>query len=61
MSPAAKNAAVEVSMSALDAIYHRRAVRDYASEKIGEPVIRNCSMQPSMRPPPSMKNRGPLP
>src|SRR5450755_88037 len=30
----------EVSMSAMDAIYHRRAVRDYTPEKIDEAVIR---------------------
>ena len=40
MSTSAKNAGIEVSMSAMDAIYHRRAVRDYAPEKIDEAVIR---------------------
>lgn len=40
MSISAKNAGMEASMSAMDAIYHRRAVRDYAPEKIDESVIR---------------------
>ncbi len=34
------SAAVEASMSAMDAIYHRRAIRDYAPGKIDEAVIR---------------------
>src|ERR1017187_10717996 len=30
----------ETAMSAMDAIYHRRAVRDYAPQKIDQAVIR---------------------
>ena len=40
MSASTKSAGMEASMSAMDAIYHRRAVRDYAPEKIDEAVIR---------------------
>ena len=40
MSTSVKNAGTEASMSAMDAIYHRRAVRDYAPEKIDEAVLR---------------------
>jgi nitroreductase len=40
MSTSAKNVDMEASISAMDAIYHRRAVRDYGPEKIDEAVIR---------------------
>ena len=35
-----KNVKLEASMSAMDAIFHRRAVRDYAPQKIDQTVIR---------------------
>jgi nitroreductase len=35
-----KNVKLEASMSAMDAIFHRRAVRDYAPHKIDQTVIR---------------------
>jgi nitroreductase len=40
MTKPPKAAQPEVSMSAMDAIYHRRSVRDYAPRTIGQAVIR---------------------
>ena len=40
MTTSLKTAKSETSMIAMDAIYHRRAVRDYRPEKIDEAVIR---------------------
>ena len=40
MTKPTKAAKPGVAMSAMDAIYHRRSVRDYAPRTIGQPVIR---------------------
>ena len=41
MNDPKKSAKIEVSMSGMDAIYHRRSVRDYAPGKINQTVIRS--------------------
>ena len=40
MTKPPKTTKPEISMSAMDAIYHRRAVRDYTTQTIDQAVIR---------------------
>jgi hypothetical protein len=58
MNKPQKAAKPEVPMSVMDAIYHRRAVRNYTPGQLLKPSSASCSMPPSMLLLPCTKSQG---